>query len=83
MVPVTCACPYVETYSDLRERVLVTVVYEGLGREEEMGYLLKFVSEAERGGWKAVLLFGDFAGLGVRWGAVHAHVSGPLYLHVN
>lgn len=72
-----------ETYSGLREKVSVTVVYVGLGREGEMGYMLKFVSEAERWGWKTVLLLGDFSGLGVRWGVFHAHVPGPPYLHVN
>ena len=72
-----------ETYSGLREKVLVTVVYEGSGREGEMWYVLKFVSEAERWGWKTFLLLGDFAGLGVRGGVFHAHVPDPLYLHVN
>ena len=35
VLPVTCVCPYVGTYSGSRERVLVTVVYEELVKEEE------------------------------------------------
>ena len=60
---------------------MVTVVYEGLVKEEEMWYMLKFGSEVERGGLKGVSLLGDFAGLGVKWRVIHAHAPGPLYLH--